>query len=180
MKIISLSIRSQLVITFIIIFSFIVFIVTYFNFSSSIEQKKDSFLQNSLIEANLLAEFSVTPLIFNDIEGAEETLNKLNKDHNILRVIIFDNDKNIPTLALEFEVEGIDDWYLPSIDELDELITFFHTLEGGAHEEVGGFSYWSSSLAYDDEMWEEAVFDQSQDIAGINHEFNSVRVIRQF
>ncbi|MAD42406.1 MAG: hypothetical protein CL623_08455 [Arcobacter sp.] len=95
MKIISLSIRSQLVITFIIIFSFIVFIVTYFNFSSSIEQKKDSFLQNSLIEANLLAEFSVTPLIFNDIEGAEETLNKLNKDHNILRVIIFDNDKNI-------------------------------------------------------------------------------------
>jgi signal transduction histidine kinase len=42
-----------------------------------------------------LAEFSVTPLIFNDSQGAEETLNRVKKDHNILRVVIFDNDKNI-------------------------------------------------------------------------------------
>jgi|GEM_PF-1335638 len=95
MKITNLSIRSQLAITFIIISSIIIFVVTYFNFSSSIEQKKDSFLQNSLIEANLLAEFSVTPLIFNDVEGAEETLSRVKKDHNILRVIIFDNKKHI-------------------------------------------------------------------------------------
>ena len=95
MKITNLSIRSQLAITFIIISSIIIFVVTYFNFASSIEQKKDSFLQNSLIEANLLAEFSVTPLIFNDSEGAEDTLNSLKKNQNILKVVIFDNDKNI-------------------------------------------------------------------------------------
>ena len=95
MKITNLSIRSQLSITFIIISSFIIFVVTYFNFSSSVEQKKDSFLQNSLVQANLLAEFSVTPLIFDDAEGAEETLNRVKKDDNILRVVIFDNKRNI-------------------------------------------------------------------------------------
>jgi signal transduction histidine kinase len=95
MKITNLSIRTQLAITFIIISSIIIFAVTYFNFSSSIKQKKDSFLQNSLIEANLLAEFSVTPLIFNDAQGAEDTLNRVKKDHNILKVVILDNDKNI-------------------------------------------------------------------------------------
>lgn len=94
MKITNLSIRRQLAITFIIISSIIVFVVTYFNFSSSIVQKKDSFLQNSLIEANLLAEFSVTPLIFNDSEGAEETLRRVKKDNSILRIVIFDNDNN--------------------------------------------------------------------------------------
>lgn len=95
MNISNLSIRRQLAITFILISSIIMFVITYFNFSSSISQKKDSFLQNSLIEASLLAEFSVTPLIFNDSQGAEETLNRVQKDLSIRRVIIFDNDKNI-------------------------------------------------------------------------------------
>jgi signal transduction histidine kinase len=95
MKKLNLSIKSQLTITFIIISSVIIFVVTYFNFISNVAQKKESFVQNSLIEANLLAEFSVTPLIFNDSDGAAETLNKLKKDSNILRVIMFDNTQEI-------------------------------------------------------------------------------------
>ena len=95
MKITNLSIKNQLTITFILISSIIIFVVTYFNFYSSIEQKKDSFIQNSLIEANLLAEFVVTPLIFDDIEGAEDILNKVTKDNNILKIVIYDNNRNI-------------------------------------------------------------------------------------
>ena len=95
MKKINLSIKRQLSITFIIISSLIIFVVTSFNFTSNVNQKKNSFVQNSLIEAKLLAEFSVTPLIFSDEYGAKEILEKLEKDNNIVRVIVFDNKGRI-------------------------------------------------------------------------------------
>ena len=95
MKKINLSIKTQLTLTFITISSIIIFVVTYFNFISNVNQEKNSFIQNSLIQANLLAEFSVSPIVFQDQDGAKENLEKLKSDENILRVIIFDNQESV-------------------------------------------------------------------------------------
>lgn len=92
---INLSIKTQLVLTFIAISTTIILGVTYFNFITNVKQEKNSFVQNSLIQANLLADFSVSALIFSDIEGANENLEKLRSDDNIQRVILFDNDGSI-------------------------------------------------------------------------------------
>jgi signal transduction histidine kinase len=95
MSIRNLSIKTKLVLTFLSISTIIILVVTYFNFLSNVKQEKNNFIQNSLIQANLLADFTASALIFVDYEGAEENLDKLKNDKNILRVIIFDKDKNI-------------------------------------------------------------------------------------
>lgn len=95
MKTFNLSIKTQLITIIILISSIIIFVVTYFNFITIVDQEKNSFIQNSLIQGNLLADFSISPLVFLDKEGAKENLDKLESDKNIQRVIIFDNDKNI-------------------------------------------------------------------------------------
>lgn len=95
MKILNLSIKTKLILIFIAISSIIIFVITYFNFHSNVKQEKNSFIQNSLVQANLLADFSVSALIFRDTDGAKENLVKLKSDDNILRVIIYDNDKKI-------------------------------------------------------------------------------------
>ena len=93
MKNFFLSIKTQLIFTFITISTIIILVVTYFNFITNIDQEKNSFIQNSLIQANLLADFTVSPLVFSDKDGAKENLDKLKNDKNIQRVIIFDNDR---------------------------------------------------------------------------------------
>ena len=60
MKNLTLSIKTQLIIIFITISSIIIFVVTYFNFITIVDQEKNSFIQNSLIQANLLADFSIS------------------------------------------------------------------------------------------------------------------------
>jgi signal transduction histidine kinase len=90
-----LSIKTQLVFAFMTICTIIIIVVSYFNFISNVDQEKNSFIQNSEIQANLIADFSISPLVFLDMEGAEENLNKLKSDKNILKVIIFDNSDSI-------------------------------------------------------------------------------------
>lgn len=101
----SLSIRTKLVLTLFAISSVIMFGVTYFNFITNVKQEKNSFMQNSLIQANLLADFTVSALIFNDEEGANENLEKLRSDDNIKRVIIFDNDDTIFSQYNPYNIE---------------------------------------------------------------------------
>lgn len=95
MKKISISIKTKLIIMLITISSTIVFAVTYFNFIANVKLEKNNFIQNSLIQANLFADFTVSALVFNDYDGVKESLMKLENDKNILRVIIFDNDKEL-------------------------------------------------------------------------------------
>ncbi len=95
MKKFSISIKTKLIIMLITISSTIMFGVTYFNFNANVKLEKKNFIQNSLIQANLFADFTVSALVFNDYEGVEESLMKLENDENILRVIIFDNDKEL-------------------------------------------------------------------------------------
>lgn len=95
MSIRNLSIKTQLILTLLGISTIIIIVVTYFSFLSNVKQQKNNFIQNSLIQANLLADFTVSALVFNDKEGAQENLIKLKNDNNITRVIIFDKTKNI-------------------------------------------------------------------------------------
>jgi signal transduction histidine kinase len=91
----TVSIKTQLTLTFIVISSLVVFAVTYFNFNSNVTQQKDSFLQNSVIQANLLADFSVSALVFMDIDGMNENLDKLKNNKDIRQVVIYDVNKEV-------------------------------------------------------------------------------------
>ncbi|MCP4969656.1 MAG: HAMP domain-containing protein [Arcobacter sp.] len=95
MIITNLSIRHQLVFFLLIISTVMIFVFTYFNFINIIKLEKDNFMKKSVIQANLLADFSVSAVVFRDYEGARENLDKLKKDNNILRVIILDNKKEV-------------------------------------------------------------------------------------
>lgn len=89
------SIKTQLIITFLIISCIVVLSITYFSFASNVKQQKNSFVQNSIIQANLLADFSVSALVFLDIDGVKDNLEKLKNNQDILQVTIFDNENSI-------------------------------------------------------------------------------------
>ena len=95
MKKISVSVKTKLIFTFIAISSTIIFVVTYFNFTANVKLEKSNFIQNSLIQTNLFADFTVSALVFEDYDGVVENLMKLKNDKNILRVIIYDNNKKL-------------------------------------------------------------------------------------
>ncbi len=95
MKNLSLSIKTKLVIILITISSTIVIGVTYFNFIANVKLEKNNFIQNSIIQANLFADFTVSALVFDDYDGVKESLQKLENDKNVLRVVVFNNEKEI-------------------------------------------------------------------------------------
>jgi hypothetical protein len=82
--------------------------------------------------------------------------------------------------ALDAEINGYSDWYLPSKDELSEMYSTIGNegLEGN----IGGFGnnlYWSSSKNFNYDAWN---VDFSNGTTYNTNEYNSgrVRVIRAF
>lgn len=90
-----LSIKTQLILTFVAISFIILSAATYFNLTTNIELEKESFVKNSLIQANLLADFTVPALSFMDERGTKESLDKLKNDENIIRAVVFDITNSI-------------------------------------------------------------------------------------
>ena len=82
--------------------------------------------------------------------------------------------------ALDYESNGFDDWYLPSIDEL-ELI--YNTIgHGGLEGNIGSFEtafYWSSSDDSNYSSWG-VVFGNGYTASNDNNNLGRVRVIRAF
>jgi len=85
--------------------------------------------------------------------------------------------------ALDAEINGYSDWYLPSRDELVEM---YNTIvNGGLEGNIGGFDtsdwpyYWSSSEYFDFYAWD---IYSSNGNAGYNPRYSTyrVRVIRSF
>jgi len=86
-------------------------------------------------------------------------------------------------VALDAEVNGYSDWYLPSIDELNEM---YNTIgPGGLESNIGGFEisvnsyYWSSSEINYMTAWG-VYFDNGDVELSSKNNTRSVRVIRAF
>jgi len=85
--------------------------------------------------------------------------------------------------ALDVEVNGYIDWYLPSIDELNEM---YNTIgPGGLESNIGGFEisvnsyYWSSSKINNMTAWG-VYFDNGDTELSSKNNARSVRIIRAF
>tara|TARA_B110000977_G_scaffold191164_1_gene262905 strand:- start:587 stop:895 length:309 start_codon:yes stop_codon:yes gene_type:complete len=82
--------------------------------------------------------------------------------------------------ALDAEINGNSDWYLPSKDELLEM---YNTIgNGGSQGNIGGFLnewYWSSSEYDNNNAWT-VNFDYGLSTYGYKYFTNRVRVIRAF
>lgn len=122
-----ISIKTQLISTFMVIGFVITVAVTYFNFNTNIAQQKNSFVQNSLIQANLLADFSVSALVFMDADGIKDNLNKLSNNKDILQVIVLDSDKNIFARynPKNLEIPANTNYTDINIDDIDNIDNFF-------------------------------------------------------
>jgi len=84
--------------------------------------------------------------------------------------------------ALDYEVNGYSDWYLPSKDELIEMYSTIG--QGGPEGNIGSFEnssprYWSSSERLNDDAW--VVYFNNGD-SGTYHKDGAyrVRIIRSF
>jgi hypothetical protein len=82
--------------------------------------------------------------------------------------------------ALAYESEGYSDWYLPSIDELNEM---YNTIgPGGLESNIGGFQnsfYWSSSENSNNDAWYFYSPNVGKSYDGKDYSLR-VRVIRAF
>jgi len=82
--------------------------------------------------------------------------------------------------ALDSEINSYSDWYLPSIDELNEM---YNTIgNGGIEGNIGGFSdnwYWSSSEFDNYNAWRD-LFEYGGVFAVWKHGAQRVRPIRSF
>ena len=101
--------------------------------------------------------------------------------HNTQEIADFlSTNDNSAQLCLDYVVNDYDDWFLPSKDELNALITFTVDTYGNYRDLLDGFSYRSSSLSQDSKYWEQTVYNQEQETLEIYHTTSSIRAIRQF
>ena len=91
----SFSIKTKLVLLFVTLSYVTILTISYFSFTLTIKFEKDSFTQNALVQANLLADFTASAVVFEDRIAAKESLEKLSNDKDILRVIIYDSGHNV-------------------------------------------------------------------------------------
>jgi len=83
--------------------------------------------------------------------------------------------------ALDAEINGYSDWYLPSKDELIEM---YNTIgNGGSEGNIGGFSsspwYWSSSETNNNNAWY-VFFNNGYTVYNYKYSSGRVRVIRAY
>lgn len=126
MKKFSFSIKTKLVLLFMTLSYAIILIVSYFNFVLTINFEKTSFIKNSLVQANLLADFTASALVFEDKIAAKESLEKLSNDKDILRVIIYDINNNIFSSYNPRKNNELVDFNIKSlqIEEVDKFLYF--------------------------------------------------------
>lgn len=89
------SVRLQLSLIFIFLCTFLILFVAYYSFTQTMKNEKNVFLENSLEQAYLLADFNVQALAFFDYDGAKENLDKLRRNKNIDKVILYDSSNNL-------------------------------------------------------------------------------------
>jgi len=117
MKITNLSLKQQFYLATFGIGFLIVIAAFAFNILSSYNYKKNSFMQESILQAGLIADNSVAPMLFFDKEGTATNLMLLRKYPNILQAIIYDNKDNLfvkynpDNRDVPIRVESKDSWF---------------------------------------------------------------------
>jgi len=91
MKFSNLSFTIQFYITMFGVGFIIMFAGFSFNIYSSYEYKKESFINESKLEAALISDSAVAPLMFFDKDGINTSLSMLKNYKNILQVVIYDS-----------------------------------------------------------------------------------------
>ncbi|WP_321777220.1 ATP-binding protein [Sulfurimonas sp.] len=88
----NLSFKNQFYLAFASLISIVIFSAFSYNIVASYNSKVDSFIQESELQASLIADSSVAPLMFMDRDGLEAILSKLDRYESILQVKIFELD----------------------------------------------------------------------------------------
>lgn len=132
-----LSIKNKLV----VIILTVAFIATGLGFTfviiSDIRTFRDNMVDNTVMNARLIGEYAVTPLVFDDREGAQEILNKLGALPDMMNGYVYDNDGG---LFASYNREGPMTAPLPEIGER-------------ASEFSGGYLHVVSPIIYKDKQY---------------------------
>ena len=89
------SIRSKLILAIVSILLISLSAYSAFILVMNYQRNTEVLLNESTLQANLIADYSVTPLLFSDLMGAEEILNKLISIPNINSAIMYDEEGNV-------------------------------------------------------------------------------------
>ncbi len=90
-----LSIQNKLVTIMLFLTGFILFVGFSLVVFIDINKSKQDMLNNSLTNARMIAEYSVSPMIFSDKKGAENILSRINSLPAIRNAHIYDLDGNL-------------------------------------------------------------------------------------
>lgn len=94
-KLNNLSLKTQFFLSIISMISFVLFAGFSYNIFSAYSYKKESFIQESELQAGLIADSAIAPIMFFDKEGLTNSLSQLYRYKNIQKVIIYLNDDSV-------------------------------------------------------------------------------------
>ena len=89
------SIKSKLILAIVSILIFSLSAYSVFILVMNYQKNSQALLNESTLQASLISQYSITPLLFSDLAGAEDILNKLASIPNINSAIIYDENGNI-------------------------------------------------------------------------------------
>ena len=93
MRIINSSIASQMTRSLVITSLFIIIFGTIFLSWYNINHEKESYLHESQLQADLVADLVTAPLAFFDVQGVNTNINQLRKNTNVILAVIYNPDK---------------------------------------------------------------------------------------
>ena len=129
MKLKNISFKSQFYLAIIGIVSFSLLAGFSYNIVSSYSYKKASFIHESELQAGLIADNSVAPILFFDQDGLSSSLSKLSRYKNIVQVLVYTKDEELyASYSQTKKVQRLQDfdnnrWFL--IDQIKDLCFFF-------------------------------------------------------
>jgi len=124
-------------------------LTTYSAFILIVHYQKNSndLLNESKLQAELIADYSITPLLFSDLSGAKDILNKLQGIPNINSAIMYDESGNI--FAVYERTESVPN-YAKKIDSFIEASSF-----------IGDEIIISTPVSHNDQVYGAIVFHVS-------------------
>jgi hypothetical protein len=98
-----------------------------YNIYSSYNSKRNSFIHESELQASLIADNSVAPILFFDQDGLNSSLKKLSKYESVIQVLVYLNDGSIyGSYSINGKIKEIKDvgknnWFLNDYTETSPI-----------------------------------------------------------